>query len=172
MREPIHNDVKASPRVDRRLIEAATRLRRWRATALVACLLLGTMVVLLAADNGSRLEPTASAAAAVQATDNPSDKQYQSAQAKAEIALLRNALEAADKVVGHHRHHSEKMWDYLAGRINGKEAWWQGGDSTCAGWVAAGEYEVAVAKLKGKELRPAPVPDEGLKFCKQARERK
>jgi hypothetical protein len=172
MREPIHNDVAPS-RVDRRLLESAHRLHRWRATALTATVLLAVVTLFLVAEAGSR-DPVQAAgvAAAFQATDQPATKQYQSEQAKAEIALLRSALVAADKAVDHGRHHSEVMWDLMAGRINAQEAWWQGGDSTCAGWVAAGEYEVAVAKLKGKQVTPPPVPAEGLKFCKQARDRK
>jgi hypothetical protein len=175
LREPIHNDViHVAP--TRALTRERREMRRWRATALVASLLLVVSVMWLAATaNDAGFQPTAAASvgAAVKAADQPTNaSQYHSEQAKAEIALLRKALQAADKVAGHHRHHSGVMWDLLAGRLSAREAWWKGGDSTCAGWVAAGEYEVAVGKLKGKEVTPPPVPAEGLKFCKQARDRK
>jgi hypothetical protein len=171
MREPLHNDARPT-RVDRRLTDLDHRLRRWRTAALASLAVLIVAVGWLAriADPDGQVAE-ASPAAVVQALDDP-NTQHQTEQIKAENALLRSALQAADKVVGHHRHHSQKMWDMLAGRISAQEAWWQGGSATCEGWVDAGQYEVAVGKLKGKEVTPPPVPAEGLKFCKQARERR
>jgi hypothetical protein len=176
MREPIHNDVQPPVVPERAKVQTALRnANRWRATALVAVVLLVPLVLLLLADRGSPPAQAASVAAAFKATEQAASQtgsQFQSEQAKAEIALLREALQAAHVVVGHHRHHSEVMWDLIAGRITPREAWWRGGDATCAGWVAAGEFEVAEGKLKGRDVKPPPIPAEGLKFCKQARERK
>jgi hypothetical protein len=148
-------------------------MRRWRTVAIV----LGAMVMLLFGWAANR-EPaapeaaTAGAAAAVQAAADPAKAQYESEQAKSEIKLLNAALDAAEDVNAAQRHHSEVMWRFVAGEINGKEAWWQGGDSTCSGWLAANEYEIAVGKLKGREVKPQPIPKQALEFCKQARERK
>jgi hypothetical protein len=168
LREPIHNDVHpilVQPGRVRR------RLRRWQLLAVGSLAALVATVAWMVFAPEPRLA-TASPAAAFQAADDPDKLRHATEQVKAENALLRKALAAADEVAGYHRHHSQKMWDMLAGRISSKEAWWQGGDSTCSGWVAAGEYEVAVGKLKGREVKAPPVPAEGLEFCKQARERR
>jgi hypothetical protein len=160
-----------SPRSE--LARVRRQQHRWRSIALLlAGLLVVTIVV--AIGRGSREQPVqaASPAVAVQAAENPTKAQYASEQDKAEIGLLRQALKSATEVNAHHRHHSRVMWDLIAGRITPREAWWQGGDSTCAGWLAAGEFERAVARLQGREVKPVPIPREGLRFCKQARERK
>jgi hypothetical protein len=147
-------------------------MRRWRAVAIV----LGAMVVLLFGWAANRepapVQASAGAAAAVQAVDDPAKLRYANEQVKAENALLRKALAAGDEVAGHHRHHSKVMWDLLQEKISAREAWWQGGDSTCAGWLAGNEFEEAVGKLKGREVKGQPIPKQGLQFCKQARERR
>jgi hypothetical protein len=115
---------------------------------------------------------TPSAAEVIQQASNPSKQAYLSEQQKAEIELLREALAEARTVAADHRHHSQIMWNLLEGKITSREAWWQGGDSTCHGWLAAGRFEQRVAKLQGHEIVPIPIPKQGLEFCKQARERR
>ena len=151
---------------------AARSARRWRAGALALAALLALSWLWMVNREPEPAQASAGAAAAVQAVDNPSAQQYESEQAKSEIRLLKAALDAAQQVDAHHRHHSQVMWDLLQGKISSKEAWWQGGDSTCAGWLAANEFEEAVGKLKGREVEGQPIPKQGLQFCKQARERK
>lgn len=153
-------------------IRAVRGRRRWRLVSL-------TLAVLLLLSWGwmaSRWPTVAEAdsAAAIVAASQRADATaaYRSEQAKAELRLLRKALDAAEEVDAHHRHHSQVMWDLLQGKISSQEAWWQGGDSTCAGWLAANEYEEAVGKLEGRKVNPEPIPAQGLAFCKAARERK
>lgn len=170
MREPEHNGVHPI------LVQpgrARRRLRRWQFLAVVSLAALTTTVswVVVTAVSEPRLA-SASPAAAVKATTGSGSDQYRSEQAKAEIALLRDALKSAEVAVDHSRHHSEIMWRLLQGKITAQEAWWQGGDSTCAGWVAGNEFEEAIGRLKGTEVQVRPVPAEGLEFCKQARERR
>jgi hypothetical protein len=147
-------------------------MRRWRAVAIG----LGVLVVVLFGLTANQEPPapvvSAGAATAVQAADNPTADQYATEQAKSEIRLLRRTLKEAHAAVEYGRHHSLVMWELLDGKISSTEAWWQGGDSTCAGWLAANEFEIAEAKLKGRQARPPPLPKKALKFCKQARERK
>jgi hypothetical protein len=150
-------------------------LGRWR----IAAIVLGAALLLTVGWAASRdpmpAEATAAnPAAAVAAASGSADAAdaYKTDQAKAELKLLRQALDAATEVEAHHRHHSEVMWELLQGKITAQEAWWQGGDSTCAGWLAANAFEEAVGKLKGQQAQPPPIPKQGLTFCKAARERK
>jgi hypothetical protein len=170
LREPEHNGVHPI------LVQpgrARRRLRRWQLLAVASLAALTTTVSWIAVTAVSEPQlAAASPASAVRATAGSDTDEYRSEQAKAEIALLRDALESAEVAVDHGRHHSEIMWRLLQGKITAQEAWWQGGDSTCAGWVAGNEFEEAIGRLKGTEVKVQPVPAEGLAFCKQARERR
>jgi hypothetical protein len=149
------------------------RRRRLAATAALAGILLGVGIgVNLQSPAPAPPPQPVSAAAAVRQAQQPTEQQYLNEQQRAEIALLREALEEANAVSAHHRHHSEVMWDLLEGKISSREAWWRGGDATCAGWLAAGRFEKDVGRLQGREVNPPPIPQRGLAFCKQARERK
>jgi hypothetical protein len=146
--------------------------RRWRIVSLTLAVFLfcswGWM-----ASRWPTVAQTEGAAAIVAASQRADESAaYRSEQAKAELRLLRKALDAAKEVDTHHRHHSQVMWNLLQGKITSQEAWWQGGDSTCAGWLAANEYEEAVGKLEGRKVQPKPIPAQGLAFCKAARERR
>lgn len=158
------------------------RSQRWlerarqRRLALFTGLFAGAVGLFAGISIGSNGEPPpaqpASPAAVVQQAADPTAERYLNDQQAAEIQLLREALADAREVDAHHRHHSKVMWDLLMGKISSREAWWQGGDSTCAGWLAAGRFEVALARLQGREASPPPIPKQGLEFCKQARERR
>ena len=157
-------------RTDR--IRAVRGRRRWRIVSLTLAALLFVSWGWMASRWPTVAQTESAAAIVAAAADQSEDAQYKTEQQRAELALLRKALAAAKEVDAHHRHHSQVMWDLLQGKISSQEAWWQGGDSTCAGWLAANEYEEAVGKLEGRKVRPEPIPAQGLAFCKAARERR
>jgi len=151
---------------------AARGVRRWRLVSFTLAALLLLSWGWMANRWPTVAQADSAAAIVAAAADENASTRYQTEQAKAELRLLRKALDAAKQVDAHHRHHSQVMWDLLQGKISSQEAWWQGGDSTCAGWLAANEYEQAVGKLEGRKVQPEPIPAQGLAFCKAARERR
>ena len=157
------------PRSERARLERSRR--RWRLTALslAAVLILSWGWYANQLDRPLTGSPRDALIAAEEGTDRA---RYQTEQARAEVKLLTRALAAAKEVDAHHRHHSQVMWNLLEGKITSQEAWWQGGDSTCAGWLAANEFEETVGRLKGQQVKGQPIPKQGLAFCKAARERR
>ena len=147
-------------------------LTRWRIAAVTFLAVLIASWGWMANRWPTVAQADSAAAIVAAAADQSETAKYATEQQKAELRLLRKALASAKLVDEHHRHHSQVMWDLLQGKITSQEAWWQGGDSTCAGWLAANEYEKAVAKLEGRETHPPPIPRQGLEFCRQARERR